>query len=60
MLVVDGRPDKPVMDRARVAVSDVLEVARAQRGLTRLSQIRYAILEPSGDISIIPAPSQGD
>ncbi|MGE4219922.1 MAG: YetF domain-containing protein, partial [Alphaproteobacteria bacterium] len=42
------------MARARIGVEDVLEAARFTRGLERLDQIKYAVLEVSGGISIIP------
>lgn len=34
--------------------SDILAAARQLRGLERMDQIRYAVLERSGGISIIP------
>lgn len=42
------------MKRARVDESDVLTAAREAQGLERLDQIKYAILERSDGISIIP------
>jgi uncharacterized membrane protein YcaP (DUF421 family) len=43
------------MRRARVTAEEILERARALHGLETLEQIKYAILEASGDISIIPS-----
>ena len=40
--------------RARVEEDDVLEAARQLQGLERMDQIKYAVLEKSGGISIIP------
>jgi uncharacterized membrane protein YcaP (DUF421 family) len=37
-----------------VDIGDVLAAARELRGLERLEQIKYAVLERSGGISIIP------
>jgi len=37
----------------RVDESDILEAAREQRGLERLDQVKYAVLECSGKITII-------
>jgi uncharacterized membrane protein YcaP (DUF421 family) len=54
VLVEDGHPLKHRMDKARVAADDILESAREQRGLERMEQIKYAVLERSGQISIIP------
>jgi uncharacterized membrane protein YcaP (DUF421 family) len=42
------------MEKARVDVDDVLSAARHLQGIERLDQIRYAVLERSGGISIIP------
>jgi uncharacterized membrane protein YcaP (DUF421 family) len=54
VLVADGRPLEDRMRRARVRESDVLEAARVHAGLARMDQIQYAVLEASGQISIIP------
>lgn len=42
------------MKKARVSVEDILEAARSTRGIERLDQIKYAVLEKDGGISIIP------
>ena len=42
------------MDKARISESDVLEAARIKQGLERMDQIKYAVLERSGEISVIP------
>lgn len=56
LVVVDhGRPLRHRMDRARVDEDDILEAARQGQGLERMEQIKYAVLERSGEISIIPA-----
>ena len=55
VIVEDGKPNKAFMDKARVDVEDVLTSARELHGLERMDQIKYAILERSGGISIIPA-----
>jgi uncharacterized membrane protein YcaP (DUF421 family) len=55
-LIVDhGRPLRDRMQWARVDDDDVLEAARRSQGLERMDQIKYAVLEQSGGISIIPA-----
>jgi uncharacterized membrane protein YcaP (DUF421 family) len=54
VLVAEGRILKDRMDKVRVDEDDILEAARSMHGLERLDQIRYAVLERSGDISIIP------
>jgi uncharacterized membrane protein YcaP (DUF421 family) len=54
VLVSEGHVLKDRMDKVRVDEDDILEAARALHGLQRLDQIRYAVLERSGDISIVP------
>jgi uncharacterized membrane protein YcaP (DUF421 family) len=54
ILVEDGQLLTGRMRRARVTTDEILERARALHGLETLDQIKYAILEASGDISIIP------
>jgi uncharacterized membrane protein YcaP (DUF421 family) len=54
VLVERGRPLQARLDRERVDASDILEAARLQQGLERMSQIKYAVLETNGEISIIP------
>lgn len=54
IIVHEGTPLKPLMDRARVNEDDILAAARLSQGLERMDQIKYAILEISGGISIIP------
>ena len=43
---------------ARVTEEDILVAARQRQGLERLCQIRFAILETTGGISVIPAAEQ--
>jgi len=57
VLVEDGKPLTDRMKRARVEPDEVLEQARLLQGLERMDQIKYAVLEPSGGISIIPKRS---
>jgi len=54
LIVEDGRPIKERMEKARIDESDVLTSARALQGLEWMDQIKYAVLERSGGISIIP------
>lgn len=54
ILVHDGRPDFRALDRSRISIEDVLTAAREQQGLQRLDQIKFAILEVSSGISVIP------
>ena len=57
VLLSHGQPDRHALQRARVDLDEVLESAREQ-GLERLDQIKFAILEVGGAISIIPETSQ--
>ncbi|BBL81195.1 DUF421 domain-containing protein [Rubrobacter xylanophilus] len=54
VLIEDGRVIDDRLRKARVSVDDILEQARMTRGLERMEQIGYAVLERSGGISIIP------
>lgn len=54
VIVENGRPLTDRMQKARVDESDVLAAARELHGLERMEQIKYAVLERSGGISIIP------
>jgi uncharacterized membrane protein YcaP (DUF421 family) len=54
IILEDGRPLEERMDKARVDISDILTAARERLGLERLEQIKYAVLERGGGISIIP------
>jgi uncharacterized membrane protein YcaP (DUF421 family) len=53
VLVQDGRPIDINLRRQRLAIDEVLSEARAQQ-VTSLADIRWAILETSGKISVIP------
>lgn len=54
IVVQDGKPLKDRMNKAQVDEDDVLSAARELQGLERLEQIKYAVVERSGVISIIP------
>jgi uncharacterized membrane protein YcaP (DUF421 family) len=54
VLISLGVPDERALSRSRVSLDEVLESARLQQGLERLDQIKFAVLEASGKISIIP------
>jgi uncharacterized membrane protein YcaP (DUF421 family) len=49
-----GQPAAAHLKGSRVDERDILESARPSRGLERMDQIKYAVLERSGRISIIP------
>ena len=55
LVVVDkGKPLKQRMKKSRVEDEDIMEAARLNFGLERMEQIKYAVLEKDGTISIIP------
>lgn len=55
LVIVDqGRPLRQRMQKSKVDEADVLEAARDKHGLERMDQIKYAVLEKDGSISIIP------
>ena len=54
VIVEDGRVLKERMAKARVDETDVLVAARELQGLERIDQIKYAVLERSGGISVVP------
>lgn len=54
VIVVDGKPLKDRMAREHLDEADVLHAARESQGLARMEDIRYAVLEPGGGISVIP------
>jgi uncharacterized membrane protein YcaP (DUF421 family) len=56
VLVTEGRLHGDRMRGERVTTSDILEAAR-EHGIEKLDQIKLAVLERRGTISIIPAPS---
>jgi uncharacterized membrane protein YcaP (DUF421 family) len=57
VLVENGQPLMDRMNKSRIDTEDVLEAARETRGLERMDQIKYAVLERHGKISIIPQPT---
>jgi uncharacterized membrane protein YcaP (DUF421 family) len=57
IVVENGKALKERMDKSRIDEDDVMEAARKLQGLERLEQIKYAVLERSGAISIIPKSS---
>jgi uncharacterized membrane protein YcaP (DUF421 family) len=57
ILLKDGKVLEDVMKREHVSEDDILASARITQGLESLDQIKYAIMEISGGISIVPRPS---
>lgn len=53
VIVENGQPLHERMAKARVDEDDVMSAARELQGLERMEQIKYAVLERNGNISII-------
>ncbi len=59
LVIVDhGRPLKARMHKLKISEEDVLEAARLSFGLETMDQVKYAILEKDGSISIVPVRKQ--
>lgn len=56
IIVKDGKIIKDRTRQARVDEGDILSAARRLQGLERLDQIKYAVLEVDGGVTIIPQP----
>ena len=56
LIIAEGRLRDEEMKRERIDVGDVLAAARSHHGLERLDQIKYAVIEQSGEITIVPTP----
>ena len=54
ILVENGVPLADKLKKVDVSCDDILVSARQNNGITKISDIKYAILERNGHISIIP------
>jgi uncharacterized membrane protein YcaP (DUF421 family) len=54
VIVRDGELMRDRMRKLRVDEGDVLEAARSLHGLESMDQVKHAVVEPGGDISIVP------
>jgi uncharacterized membrane protein YcaP (DUF421 family) len=59
IIVENGQPLTERLRKSRMDEHDVLAAARRLRGLERMEQIKYAILEANGDVTIIPREPEG-
>ncbi|GLO16833.1 MULTISPECIES: DUF421 domain-containing protein [Pseudomonas] len=55
LVVENGRFLHRRMRRARLTEDDILESARDSQGIEHIEQVKFAIVERNGKISIIPA-----
>jgi uncharacterized membrane protein YcaP (DUF421 family) len=54
ILVENGVVLRDRLQLSRVAEADILHAAREHQGLERLEQVKYAVLERNGEITIVP------
>ncbi len=54
ILVDHGKPIQERLEKERVNEADILSRARELQGLERMDQIKYAVLETNGGITIVP------
>lgn len=59
ILVENGRLMTGRLRRARLTEDNVVAAARRVHGLERIDQIKFAILEATGEITIVPAAQAG-
>jgi uncharacterized membrane protein YcaP (DUF421 family) len=59
ILVENGHLMSERMTRARITQDNILAAARRLHGLERIDQIKFAILEATGEITILPAAQAG-
>jgi uncharacterized membrane protein YcaP (DUF421 family) len=53
LILNQGVLDRETMQRERVDENDILHAARATQGAHRLDQIEFAVLEPTGEVTVI-------
>ena len=54
VIIENGRLHHDRMQKERIDQADILSAARELHGLERMEQIKYAIVEQSGHITIVP------
>jgi len=54
IILENGKPHKDRMDKVRVDEKEILHAARKLQGINSLEEIKYAILESDGEITIVP------
>lgn len=54
LLLEDGETFEERLKKGRVDEGDILEAGRRTHGLERLDQMKYAVLERDGTISVVP------
>lgn len=59
LIVVDGKPMRERLAKEHVTDGEILAAARASHGIETMAQIRFAVLESDGAITIVPARGDG-
>ena len=59
VIYADGRMLTDRMSRERVDEEDILQAGRQLLGLSSLDQVRYAVVERDGTISVVPKQGAG-
>jgi uncharacterized membrane protein YcaP (DUF421 family) len=54
IILENGKAHKERMDKVRVDEREILAAARKLQGINHLDEIKYAILESNGEITIVP------
>lgn len=54
VLVENGAPVREAMTKEQVSEDEIMQAAHTLQGLENLQQVKFAVLETSGGISIIP------
>jgi uncharacterized membrane protein YcaP (DUF421 family) len=54
LLIENGKKHSKTMKKERVDESDILAAARELHGLERIDQIKHAVVEATGGITVIP------
>jgi uncharacterized membrane protein YcaP (DUF421 family) len=54
LIVENGKIHQDRMRRIRIDENDLLTAARRSHGLERMDQIKYAIVEGNGEVTIVP------
>jgi uncharacterized membrane protein YcaP (DUF421 family) len=54
VLVENGTVHRARLEKDRVEETDILEAARLAHGIERMDQVKYAVLEKSGEVSVVP------
>lgn len=54
LLISDGEVLAKELATHKLRESDIMEAARDKHGLERMDQIKWAVLEKSGDITVVP------